>query len=165
MKRLIVRRQCTYTRVVPSQKFLLPRAINFSTLYIYGCLYCTTSAKYTCFHNTLHLKLVQNRHRLQCIHVHTVLCTNVRWKNKACLYRPRRDFHGILRCLIHWRGRRAPSAPAGEKKMARKSEIPRMRRRRVAMTLSRVLTLMFHLFVPDNSSGNFFLVATTVVDS
>ena len=42
--------------------------------------------------------------------------------------------------------------------MTRKSEIPRMRRRRVAMTLGRVLTRMFQLFVPNNSSGNFFLL-------
>ena len=53
---------------------------------------------------------------------------------------------------------RARAVCTGRKRMTRKSEIPRMRRRRVAMTLGRLLTRMFQLFVPNNSSGNFFLL-------
>lgn len=69
-------------------------------------------------------------------------------------------FHWILRVLFMASvGARAVCTGIGKKRMTRKSEIPRMRRRRVAMTLGRVLTRMFHLFVPNNSSGNFFLAA------
>ena len=87
---------------------------------------------------------------------------NARWKNGTFMY-VSRDRQGLSldsSWLIHWRGRRAraarsarPSARVGKKRTRRKSEIPRMRRRRVAMTLGRVLTRAFRLFVPRQFVG------------
>lgn len=83
--------------------------------------------------------------------------TNAWWRNKASIA-GRNGLSLDSSCLIHGEvGARAVCTGMGKKRMTRKSEIPRMRRRRVAMTLGRVLTRMFHLFVPNNSSGNFFL--------
>lgn len=93
------------------------------------------------------------------------LYERARWKNKArvCWETADRAFTGffVAYSLARQACTSACARRAGctdrKKRTTRKSEMPRMRRRRVAMTLGRVLTRTSSSLFPDNSSGNFFL--------